>query len=73
MDGGGVGDEEYRTLAGWVGGWVGWVGVWGWMGKVGEVKAGRVHPSSPIGQSQNKSRAALKPEVDRIPPRPWGL
>ena len=45
------GDEEQDS---------GWV-VGGGLGKVGEVKAGRVHPSSPIGQMGHESCAALKP------------
>lgn len=47
------GDEEHGT--GWVGGWA------GGLGKVSEVKASRVHPSSPIGQTAQQSCAALKP------------
>lgn len=38
----GGGGVRSRTLGGMVG---------GGLGKVGEVKAGRVHPSSPIGQT----------------------
>ncbi|CAB1447857.1 unnamed protein product [Pleuronectes platessa] len=39
------GDEEQAA---------GWVVGWGRLEKVGEVKAGRVHPSSPIGQAAQR-------------------
>lgn len=56
-------DGQPDPLTGCLGGWMKWpVGGWGaghWaaggrLEKVGEVKAGRVHPSSPIGQTARR-------------------
>lgn len=64
--------DRLRWMNAWAWGWG-----WGWgagLGEVGEVKAGRVHPSSPIGQERpTKSALLWSPGVNRIPPRPWGL
>ena len=52
-------DGQPDPLPGWVDGWMGWGDEeqdtgWGRLEKVGEVKAGRVHPSSPIGQAAQR-------------------